>query len=249
MDVQASDNELLLKVPWTLKAGDWIRIGKARIERRDNGDLVACDEYGCTTARIPVSQSVYAAPIPALYSVLAATPYIYVDFESSVFIEDGEDYWTLAPYEIEVYVKDLAIARLSPIDVKFTLIGDIIDGILARYYRSIAAFDIHELPDPLGTAIVRFIVRGSSILLPGIGFNASTSRFYVDDNGLIYYPLLTVDAGNGVVTVKTEDKPPSEGVREIVEVRGGRRSLIGLFNQREPFTMTVEVQKRSLTTQ
>lgn len=249
MPIHASDNELLLRVPWRIEAGQWIEIGDARIERRENGDLEACDRYGCATARIPKGQPVYAAPIPAIYRVLTATPYIYIDFESSVYIEDGEDYWALAPYEVEVYVGDIAVARLSPVEVKFTLVGDIVDGLLARYYKSIAAYTKEELPDPVGTAVVRFIVRGTSILLPGVGFNAVSTRFYVDSTGLIYYPTLTVEASNGGVVVKTSGDPPLEGLREVVEVRRARRHIAAFLQQTQPFVMRVQVQKRSLATQ
>jgi len=250
MPIQASDNELLLNVPWRLEPGSWIEIGYIRIERSSNGDLKACDSYGCSEARIPPERMVYAAPIPAVYRVLAATPYIYVEFEREVYIDDGEDYWILAPYEVEVYAGDIAVTRLSPVRVKFTLIGDVVEGILARYYKSMAAYVQEELPDPTGTAVVRFIVRGSSVLLPGIGFNALESKFYVDDSGLIYYPLIEVEAGEGSVTAKNTGRPPKDGVREIVSTGPVRRTPIRvLIQQAKSFTMRVEVKKRSLTTQ
>ena len=249
MPAEASDNELLLQVPWKIGAGQWIQIGEAVIRRDERGDLEACDSYGCTRARIPPGRPVYAAPIPAIHRVLAATPYIYVEFEKSVYIEDGEDYWTLAPYEIEVYIGDIALARLSPVSVKFTLIGDVVDGILARYYRSIATYTREELPDPTGTAIVRFIVKGASVLMPGVGFPANRAKFYVDSEGLIYYPLLYAEVEDDVVTVKPVDEPPVEGVRELVEVRGMRRGIPVIFQYAQPFTMKVQVHKRSLATQ
>ena len=249
MPVQASDNELLLNVPWRLEPGSWIEVGEARIERSSNGDVKACDSYGCTEARVPPGSPVYAAPIPSIHRVLAATPYIYVEFEKSVYINEGEDYWALAPYEVEVYTSNIAIARLSPVKVKFTLVGDVVDGILARYYRSEVGYRQDELPDPTGTAVVRFIVYGGDIVLPGVGFNASQSKVYVDDDGLIYYPNLRVEVSEGVVTVKTTGEPPRRGLREIVRTVTHRKVPIALLQQTQPFVMTVQVQRRSLATQ
>jgi len=249
LDAEASDNQLLVRVPWVIMPGQWLRIGDVRIERSEDGDVVACDAYGCAEARVPPERPVKAAPIPAVHRLLPATPYIYVEFERRLYIEDGEDYWVLAPYEIEVYAGDLALVRLSPVKVKYTLVGDIVDGILARYYRSYAAYDQHELPDPTGTAVVRFIVRGSSVLLPGIGFNASVTNFYVDERGIIYYPLLEVETDGSIVTVKSTGRPPKPGLREIVRVGTARRTpLPALLQQVQPFTMRVQVVRRSLTT-
>ncbi len=249
MEAAASDNQLLLRVPWSLGPGQWLQIGDVRIERSENGDVVACDRYGCAEARVPRERPVKAAPIPAIHRLLPATPYIYVEFERRIFIDDGEDYWALAPYEVEVYAGNLALVRLSPVKVKYTLVGDVVDGVLARYYRSVAAYDQEELPDPTGTAVIRFVVKGSSVLLPGIGFNASVSTFYVDENGIIYYPLLEVETDGSLVTVKNTGEPPKKGLREIVKVGALRRvSIPALLQQIQPFTMKVQVVKRSLST-
>jgi len=242
------DNVLLLRVPWIIRPGERLEIGEVVVERGENGDVRACDRYGCAEARVPPEREVGAAPIPALYRVLTATPFLYVEFEKRIYIESGEDYWTLAPYEVEVYVGRLALIRLSPVKVKYTLIGDVVDGVLARHHRSPVAFDQEELPDPLGTAVVRFRVKGSSILLPGIGFNAIVSKFFVDEKGTIYYPLLEVETDGSLVTVKNTGQPPKPGLREISRVGIARRvPLTSLFQQVQPFTMTVQVVRRALT--
>ncbi len=243
------DNTLLLQVPWRIRPGDRLEIGEAVVERTRDGDVRACDRYGCGEARVPSYQDVLAAPIPAIYRVLPATPYLYVEFEKRIYVEDGEDYWTLAPYEVEVYVGDLALVRLSPVMVKYTLIGDVVDGHLARYHKGVAVFDQEDLPDPVGTAVVRFRVKGSSVLLPGIGFNTAISRFYVDDEGIVYYPLLEVTTDGSIVTVKNTGEPPKPGLREIVRVGEPRRiSITGLFQQIQPFTMNIQIVRRVLTT-
>lgn len=242
-----SDNPLLLRVPWRLRPGDKIEIGEAKIERLENGDVVACDTYGCAEARVPPGREVRAAPVPAIHRLITVTPYIYVEFERRVFIDAGEDYWALAPYEIEVYVEETVLTRLSPTPVKYTLIGDVVEGVLARWYRSPVEYEQAGLPDPTGTAVVRFLVRNSGVLLPGVGFNALNTRFFVDENGLLYYPLLHVDVEGNVVTVRSSGGPPLPGLRELVHTV--RRSGLGAILQLvQPFTMTIEVVRTSITT-
>ena len=240
-----SDNPLLLRVPWVIGPGDEMRIGEAVVRREPDGDLEACDRYGCARARVPAGLEVRAHPIPAVYRLLEATPYVYVEFEDRVYVEDGGVYWTLAPYDIEVYVGEMVLVRISPVRVKFTLVGDVVDGTLARHYRAPAAFEKGGLPDPTGTAVVAFRVRGDPVLLPGVGFNAAEATFYVDPSGFIYYPMLDLESGGGIVTVKTTGNPPAPGLRAIVRAR---RRLLPL-QQLQPFVMTVDVVKRRLTSQ
>ncbi|MEB3806952.1 MAG: DUF432 domain-containing protein [Desulfurococcales archaeon] len=239
---------LMLKVPWRIMAGEEIRLGDIEIKRSSDGDLEACDRYGCVSARVPPERPVHAVPIPAIYRVLSATPYIYVDFDKRILIEEGEDYWTLAPIEIEVYAGELALVRLAPSRVKHTLIGDVVEGTLARYYKASAVFDEEDLEYQEGTAIVRFIVRGSSVLLPGVGFNASGADFYVDDEGRLYYPQLEVAVQGNVAVTRRFEVPPKKGLRPVrFEPYRMRRVHIPVgFAYTLPFTMKVDVVKRYL---
>ena len=233
---------------WSLKPGSKIELGEAKIERLDNGDVVACDRYGCAEARVPSEREVRVAPIPAIHRLLTATPYIYIEFNRRVFIDAGEDYFTYAPYELEVYVEDTVLTRLSPHKVKFTLIGDVLDGLLARWHRGPVEYDEEGLP-PAGPelAIVRFIVRNTGVLLPGVGFNAVNTRFYVDSNGRLYYPLLHVDVEGGILTVKSSGEPPKPGLREVAYV-ATRPGIAALLQAVQPFRMQVEVVKTSVAT-
>ena len=238
----------MLTAPWKIMPGEELRLADARITREPNGDLEACDRYGCASARVPPERPVYAVPIPAVYRVLPATPFIYVDFDKRIFVEQGEDYWITAPFEIEVYAGDLALIRLSPIKVKYTLIGDVIEGTLARYFRSDAVFDFEDLKYEEHTAIIRFFVRGSSVLLPGIGFRAAGVEFYVDDKGRIYYPMIEVTVSNGNVSVKTTNRPPIPGLKPVVLTRYARPKRVLAFTQAysPSFEMKVDVVKRYL---
>lgn len=235
-------------VPWSLGPGDKLELGEARIERLENGDVVACDRHGCAEARVPPEREVRVAPVPAIHRLLAVTPYLYIEFERRVFIDAGEDYFTYAPYELEVYVKDTVLVRLSPHKVKYTLIGDVLDGVLARWHRGPVEYDEEDLP-PAGPqlAVVRFIVRNTGVLLPGVGFNAANTRFYVDDQGRLYYPLLHVDVEGGVLSVKSTGEPPKPGLREVAYV-AVKPSITALLQAVQPFRMKVEVVKTSVTT-
>ncbi|MCE4610625.1 MAG: DUF432 domain-containing protein [Desulfurococcales archaeon] len=235
-------------IPWRIGPGDSLVLGEARIERREDGDVTACDRYGCVEARVPPYLDVMAAPAPAIQRLLTATPYIYVEFEKRVYIEEGEDYWTLAPIEIEVYVRDTVLTRLSPAPVKFTLIGDVVDGLLARWFKSTIGYDRDELPDVEGTAIVRFIAKTTGVLVPGVGFNAANASFYAGDDGSIYYSLLTVEVDGNILTAKVSDAPPLNGLREVIYPSKKAR-LAGLLRLMQPFTMKVEVARKSITTQ
>jgi len=235
-------------IPWTLRPGERLELGEARIERLPDGDVVACDRYGCAEARVPPEREVKVAPIPAIHRLLAATPHIYVEFERRVFIDSGEDYFTYAPYELEVYVEDTVLTRLSPHRVKFTLIGDVLDGILARWHRGPVEYDESGLP-PAGPelAVVRFIVRNTGVLLPGVGFNAANTRFYVDGEGRLYYPLLYVDVESGILTVKVSGEPPKPGLREVAYV-AAKPGLTAILQVVQPFRMPVEVVRTSVAT-
>lgn len=239
-----SDNPLLAKAPWVISPGVEFSIGEATIKRELDGDVEACDRYGCARARVTPELEVRGVPIPAVYRLFDGTPYIYVEFEDRLYVEgDGRVYWTLAPYDVEVYVGDVVLVRLSPVKVKFTLIGDVVEGVLARHYKAPVVFRREDLPDPTGTAVVAFRVRGSPVLLPGIGFNASDASLFVDEAGFLYYPLVEVDSDDGVVTAKLTDKPPVGGVKPLVKAK--RRLLT--MQQAAPFMMTVDVVRRRLT--
>ncbi len=235
-------------VPWSLRPGDKVELGDASVERLENGDVIACDRYGCAEARVPPEREVRLAPIPAIHRLLAATPYIYVEFERRVFIDAGEDYFTYAPYEIEVYVEDTVLTRLSPVKVKYTLIGDVLDGLLARWYKGHVEYDEDGLPPAgPGLAVVRFIVRNTGVLLPGVGFNAVNTRFYVDGEGRLYYPLLHVDVEGSVLTVKSSGEPPKPGLKEVAYV-AQRPGITTLLQAVQPFRMRVEVVRTSVAT-
>jgi hypothetical protein len=238
----------MLKIPWKIMAGKEVTLGEAIIKRNKEGDLEACDRYGCVSARVPPEKTVYAVPIPAIHRILTSTPYIFVDFEKRILIEEGEDYWTLAPIEIEVYVGELALVRLSPIQVKHTLIGDVVEGTLTRYYKSDAVFDEEDLEYMNGTAIIRFIVKGSSVLLPGVGFNASGVEFFVDEEGRLYYPELDVTVQGSIAVTRRVDKPPKKGLKPVrfETYRAKRVPLPVSFTYTLPFTMKVDVVKRYL---
>jgi len=238
----------ILSAPWKIEPGERLALGKATITREQNGDLTACDMYGCASARVPPERDVYAVPIPGIYRVLPVTPFIYVDFTKRIFVEQGEDYWITAPYEIEVYIGDLALTRLSPVIVKHTLVGDIIEGILARYYKSDAVFDFEDLKYDGYTAIVRFFVRGASVLLPGIGFKAEGVELYVDKEGRVFYPLVEVSVENDFVTAKTTNRPPIPGLQPVRFARYAkpRRMLPIAHSYSQNFSMRVDVVRRYL---
>ncbi|MET1101157.1 MAG: DUF432 domain-containing protein [Pyrodictiaceae archaeon] len=232
-------------LPTRLSPGSRVVIGSARIELDPDGSFRACDDYGCAEALVTPGVPVEVNPIPAIYRLSASTPFIYVEFDRRVHVGDGERYyWTLAPLELEIVIDGLTLTRLSPVKVKYTLIGDVVEGFISRYYKAVIAREPDKLPWEQGLAILGFKVKGSSALLPGIGFNASIATFYADDKGRLYYPLVEVITDGSLVTARTTSEPPLPGLQRILPE--DRRRIFVFVQQAPPFTMTIEVIKRRI---
>ncbi|MET1128363.1 MAG: DUF432 domain-containing protein [Thermoproteota archaeon] len=230
------------QLPARLQPGSLLEVGEAGIELKSDGSFKACDRYGCAEALVPPGVPVDIVPVPAIYRLLTATSFIYVEFDRRVHVGgEGESlYWTLAPFELEVNIDGLTLIRLAPVKVKFTLIGTVTEGTLARYFKAPVARSPEELPEIPGTALLGFKVAGTSALLPGIGFNAAVATFFADRSGVLYYPLVSVKTDGESVAARTTSDPPKDGLVPIFP--GERRLLPFPFTQQAaPFTMTIEV--------
>ncbi len=240
-----SSNENSSILPLRLKRGDSIEIGEARIEYKDDGVLVACDRYGCARAVVEEEEFVDIEPVPSIYRLYMETTYIYVDFTDRVYVSGkNEIYWTLAPIELEIGVNGVALIRLAPSKIKLTLIGDLIEGFIARYYKAPIVHKLENLEVVDGAAIVGFRVKGDPVFLPGIGFNAGLVTFYRDQRGNLYYPLITVSTSGRVVSSRPIDSPPLENLTAVSTRRADRTRLFSLAQSTPPFVMSIEVIRR-----
>ncbi len=210
-------------LPGLLKAGDVVEYGVSKIVFDKQGRLEACDPYGCVDLRVPIASKIYIEPIPAITRPQQLTECIYVDFAEPIAFDGGEtSLWFLAPFELAVAYKERTVVSISPTKVKYTLVGDLVNGIVCRYHKSIAGFsrnDILGCVEP-GLGLVRAIVKGKAATIPGIGFYVSGLPLYVDEEGFIYYPLVEVEVVEGAIQNRTTTNPPLEGLK--VTLKGKR---------------------------
>lgn len=239
-----------LGAPWLVDPGEEVRVGEASVRRTMEGDVEACDRYGCRSVKVPPRSNVYLLPIPALYRMLGNVSYIYVEFPKPILVEDGGEYWTMAPIELEVFEEDISLARLSPTMVKYTLIGDVLEGTIARYHKAGVAFGEEALQPPTGTAILKFKVSGDRALLPGIGFNADGSELYTGEGDRLYYPVVEVVVEGKLLTARRTSRPPHPRLKHVKleaseQFKYKRVPLpVPVIMNTAPFTMKVEVIKR-----
>ncbi len=223
------------RLPADLAPGAEVEVGKARVAWSPEGLLEACDPHGCSRLKVPSGVAVRLIPTPAVQRLLRVD-YIYVEFENPVYVEEGDKVWFYAPIELNVSVSSLEAARLSPVDVKFTLVGDIVDGVICRYYKSPAGLNEAPGSPPEGSAVaVALVARGSGILR-GMGVGASFSRLYMDGEGVLYYSLQRLEIEGGVASLRPTTEPPRRGLRELS--RPPRRRAL-LHQVLQPLTFEV----------
>jgi hypothetical protein len=201
-------------LPAKLEPGEELAVGQARLERSSNGVLEACDPYGCSRLNVRPSVEVRVLPAPASRRLLQVT-HVYVEFESPIHARDGDVVWFHAPIELEVVVDGIPALRLAPIPVKYTLVGDVVDGIVCRYYKSPARLETPPGEHPPGTALAALRVIGDPAILPGGGVGVYASRLYRDGEGTLYYSLQRLEVEGVNATLRPTQNPPLEGVREV----------------------------------
>ena len=69
------------RLPARLEPGSELSLGHARIERRPEGSLEACDPHGCQKLEVRPTVEVRILPAPASRRLLQVN-HVYVEFES-----------------------------------------------------------------------------------------------------------------------------------------------------------------------
>ncbi len=212
--------------PFRLRPGGEERVGEARVVYREDGVVEACDGYGCSRVRVARGVDVLLEPVAPFNRPQRLTGCIYVEFvEPFVYPGGGRiRLWFLAPYEVAVVAAGVPVAYVTPLRVKYTLVGDIVGGHVCRYYRSPSAPELGGLERGPGLAYVAVDVAGEATVVPGIGFYAAGLPLYTDSETRLYYPRLEASAGRVVVEVKATQEPPVPGL-ELAQ-RGRRISLL-----------------------
>ena len=212
--------------PRRLGPGGEERVGEAVVRLGEDGRLEACDPYGCVRARLPRGHWALLEPVPAVSRPAPLTGCIYVELEEPLVHPGGAStVWTLAPYEILVTASGAQVARLTPTRAKYTLVGDVVDGLLCRYSRGPLAFSPEEALEARepGYAVLAVRITGSPAVVPGIAFPAAQLPIYTDEEARLYYPLVEARVEEPGLTVKPTGHPPLAGL-EVAQ--RGRRGLI-----------------------
>ena len=208
----------MIALPSLLKPGTKIEYGVARIVLNERGKLKACDPYGCINIRIPLGDEIYIEPVPAITRPQQLASCLYVEFAEPIAFSGGKiDLWFLAPFELAIIHRDRIVTRISPTKVKFTVVGDIIDGVICRYNKSVAGFSQDEVTNYVepGLGFVRAEVEGKAATLPGIGFYVAGLPLYKDEKGNIYYPIVEAEVSENTIQNKTTTNPPIKGLVTI----------------------------------
>ncbi|BEP17884.1 hypothetical protein PYJP_12360 [Pyrofollis japonicus] len=200
-----------------LRRGDSRAIGECRLAYSVDGVFEFCDPFGCRRALLTEHDTVYADLVPPLYRPQPLTSCIYLEFSDPVIIgAKTTTLWATAPYELLIHVNDTAIAYVSPFKVKYTLVGDVIDGTVCRHHRSRAWLSLEEALRSAGIyALVRIDVSGVEGIIPGIGFNAALTELYIDDEGRLFYPILVARREPRHVAARLSSERPLAGVRRV----------------------------------
>jgi hypothetical protein len=199
-------------LPAVLRVGGEALIGEARIERGPDGLVRGCDPHGCVEVVARPEVPVALAPIPAGRRLLEVSC-IFVEFERPVYAEPGDTIWFHAPLDIDLRVGRVSAARLAAVRVKYTLLGDVVDGLLCRYYRSPASLGGPPAEPGPGVALAAARVGGEAGVHQGAAL-AADSRLYVG-GGLVYYEMHGVSVDSGLATSKRLGRPPLEGLRLV----------------------------------
>jgi len=198
----------------------------ARIIYTEDGVLRACDDYRCE--EVYVKGVVGYRPAPPIHSPFRISDAVYIEFDKKILVNRGDVIWAHAPLEIILHHKNSILARLAPGKVKYTLVGNIIEGVIARYAKSkVARGFAQENEDPCMAHIAFYIAQGEDTIR-GVPFNAAYSHLYTDNRGTIFYSLVEVHIKDTIIESRTTSKPPMEGLKRLKQIRVGRTGVFSL---------------------
>ncbi|MEB2836769.1 MAG: DUF432 domain-containing protein [Desulfurococcales archaeon] len=219
-------------LPTTLAPGAEVRVGTASVRRLADGTVEGCDAHGCSRVRVPPSVEARVLPAPASRRLLRVD-YVYVEFEEPIHASPGDLIWFHAPLELEVTLGGVPALRLSTSRVKYTLVGDIVDGVICRYHKS-PVYLGDPPPRMEGLALAAVEVDGDPGILPGAGVGLAVSTLYRGEDGSIYYSLQRLEIEGGTATLRSTRRPPRRG---LVEVRRPPRRRPALHQALQPLIL------------
>jgi len=130
-----------------------IRVGAAEIIKRGT-ELRIRDPYKDVVYRVEEDSSIDLVPVSPLHVPTKITNCLYLKLIRPLVISRGGEFWVKAPYELAVTVDGTAVDVVTPFKVKYALHGDVVDGVICRYFET-DVFD--KMPDEGPEALMKVV--------------------------------------------------------------------------------------------
>jgi len=203
----------LTVLPASLKKGDSLVYGLFKAAFNDNGILELCDPYGCAKYKLSVD-TVSLYPTYPVNRPLPLANCVYIELEEQLVVDGERDFWVKAPFDIVVFSGGVELGVFTPTKVKYTLVGDVSEGDICRYYRSLAFDELEACTLNPGEALVYVKVKGTGII-KATGFYARSVNIYVDEHGRVYYDRLHAKIAQSIVEFEPAGAPLIPGLTGI----------------------------------
>jgi len=130
-----------------------VRVGAAEIIKQGS-ELRVRDPYKDVVYRVEKNSTVDLIPVPPLHVPAKITNCLYLKLVRPLVISKGGEFWVKAPYELAVTVDGTVVDVVTPFRVKYALHGDVIDGVICRYFET-DVFD--EIPSEGFEALMKVV--------------------------------------------------------------------------------------------
>lgn len=183
-----------------------VKIGEAEVVRV--GDrLKVRDRYSVEEFLIDESEEVKVEPSPPINVPQKIASHLMIELESPILISGELEFWVEAPFEVAVKVRDKTIKYLSPIMVKHALYGDIVDGIICRFFKSKVSSKPFKSKE---VATCKIVANGEEVRpIRKLVLPVENLKLY-SINGRVYYETVKVEVDPEVVRVILTREPPVE---------------------------------------
>jgi len=171
-----------------VKPGSKLRVGVVEVVR-DKGLLTIKDPYSRLEYLVSDDLEVSLLPVPPIHVPLKLSKYLYIKIRNPVIVGKDLDLWVKVPYELAVVVNKELVGVVTPFKVKHILHGNVVDGLVCRYYESKA---YSGEPGDVGIealAKVRVVTNGKPVVLKYVIVPAENLIFY-EVRGRYYYEVL-----------------------------------------------------------
>ena len=212
---------------WTLRSGETLELGRAKISLID-GRLSMTDDHTDKSV-LTGAEEVTVRPHPPVNVPSKVADYLMIRMGEGFVPLDGQEVWLSAPYDLAVSLDNRIVGFLSPFRVKYSLYGPTTEGVVCRYHESPLSRD----PQPGIGARVRVTFRVKApkevdrIVIPVNELDI----FFRD--GAVYYEVIEVTVGDDLyVELKNEPPveadlvyPPAKSVDLIQRIASGYRMV------------------------